>query len=396
MTEFHDVSGPAPSLRRALTMRARSLVAAVALAFLAPAAQAADFDKEWADLIAAAKKEGVVAIASGGAPSRNFQDIFEAFNKKFGVRVEVTRGDANATISRVLAERKTGKHTMDLALISFRIHNQRLVPAEALVPFAPLLIHPEVVDTSKWYGGRHWYGDKFGKYNFIYSAAVVDGLRLWYNTEKISPKEIESLKAPADLLDPKWKGKIAAHAMEDPAGIQQMIDAWQTDNMGPDWVKQFMTKSGVTFGSDRRIMETWLVGGRFPIKAPTGAEEELRTLAEKGMPIREKILFARTGMLDANGSGCCISAFTNAPHPNAAKLFANWFLTKEGQTIMHETIPNLAVSSLREDVPQGQVIDVQMRRADRPYTFPDAEPDAGEKDKEVQDEIVKIWEARQR
>jgi ABC-type Fe3+ transport system substrate-binding protein len=101
-------------------------------------------------------------------------------------------------------------------------------------------------------------------------------------------------------------------------------------------------------------------------------------------------------MLNGTGSGCCISVFAAAPHPNAAKLFVNWFLTREGQTVMHETIPNLAVSSLREDVPQGQVIVTQMRKADRQYTFPDSEPGAGEREKVVQDEIMKIWGARQR
>ena len=59
---------------------------------------------------------------------------------------------------------------MDVALISSRENNQRLVPSESLVPFTPLLIHPEVVDTSGWYLGRHWYADKASAYVFIYHA----------------------------------------------------------------------------------------------------------------------------------------------------------------------------------------------------------------------------------
>lgn len=396
MIGFQNVSGPRLDIRHCLSKFVRSTAAACALALVAPAATAADFEKEWADLVAAAKKEGVVSIAAGGAPSRNYRDIFAAFTKKFGIKVEVSRGGANSTISRVLAERKTGKYTMDVALISVRIHNQRLEPSGSLIPFEPLLIHPEVLDKSKWYGGRYWYGDKELKYTFFYTAGVIDGLRFWYNTQKVSAKDIASIKSPDDLLDPKWKGKIAAQAMEDPSGIRQMIDSWQTEGMGPDWVRKFLTQADVGFSADRRILETWLVGGRFPIKAPTGAEEELRTLAEKGIPIKEGVIPAQQGMLRASGSGCCMSAFKNAPHPNAAKLFINWFLTKEGQTLLHTTIPNLSVSSLRNDVPFGEVIPEQRRTPGKTYLYPDADPESGARNKKIQDEIMKIWESRKR
>jgi iron(III) transport system substrate-binding protein len=396
MTGYQTDTGPWTGALRHLTKGILFVAGAAALTLAAPAAMAADFQKEWAELVAAAKKEGVVSIAAGGAPSRNYQGVFEAFKKKYGIRVEVSRGGANSTISRVLAERKTGKYTMDVALISVRINNQRLVPSESLIPFEPLLIHPEVLDKSKWYGGRYWYGDKFTKYTFFYTAGVIDGLRFWYNTEKVSAKDIATIKTPGDLLDPKWKSKIVAQAMEDPSGIRQMIDSWQTEGMGPDWVRKFITEAGVTFSADRRILETWLVGGRFPIKAPTGAEEELRTLAQKGIPIKEGVIPAKEGMLRASGSGCCISAFKNAPHPNAAKLFINWFLTREGQTLIHTTIPNLSVSSLRNDIPFGHVIEEQRRTPGKKYLYPDSDPESGARNKKIQDEIMKIWESRKR
>jgi ABC-type uncharacterized transport system YnjBCD substrate-binding protein len=69
----------------------------------------ASFEQEWAKLIAAAKQEGTVAIASGGAPSRQYRPVVEVFQKKFGVKVEVSTGSATDTVNRVLAERKAGK-----------------------------------------------------------------------------------------------------------------------------------------------------------------------------------------------------------------------------------------------------------------------------------------------
>ena len=139
-------------------------------------AASGNFEQEWSKLIEAAKEEGTLSVASGGAPSRQYRPIMAAFTKKFGVNVEVATGNATTTLNRVLAERKAGKYTVDVALISSRENNQRLVPSESLVPFAPLLIHPEVLDKSGWYLGRHWYADKFSKFTFIYHAWWVPAL----------------------------------------------------------------------------------------------------------------------------------------------------------------------------------------------------------------------------
>jgi iron(III) transport system substrate-binding protein len=366
-------------------------------AFGAAAPQAsANFEQEWAKLIAAAKQEGTLSVASGGAPSRQYRPVMDAFSKKFGINVEVSTGNAIDTVNRVLAERKAGKYTVDVALISVRENQQRLVPSESVMPFAPLLIHPEVVNTSLWYGGRHWYGDKDSKFAFIYHAAVEDKYEVWYNSDKLKEADILSVKNQSDIFDPRWKGKIQGQGMGDPSGIRQMIDAYFEPDRGPDWVKTYLTNAGVTFSDDRRILETWLVGGRFSVQFVSTAEEELRALAKKGLPVKQVFLPKQAGMIRAAGSGCCISAFANPPHPNAAKLFVNWFLSKEGQTLTHTMIPNIDRSSLRTDVPVGQVVADQQRQPGKQYTFPDAEPGIGAKHEEAQKWIFKIWESRQK
>ena len=180
-------------------------------AFGAAASQpSANFEQEWSKLIAAGKQEGTVSIASGGAPSRQYRPVMDAFTKKFGINVEVSTGNATDTVNRVLAERKAGRYTVDVALISVRENQQRLVPSESVVPFASLLIHPEIVNTSLWYGSRHWYGDKDSKYAFIYHAALEDQYEVWYNTDKLKEADILSVKKQTDIFDPRWKGKSRA------------------------------------------------------------------------------------------------------------------------------------------------------------------------------------------
>lgn len=377
------------------------LLAVLGISFLClPAAYGAsattNFEQEWARLIVAAKQEGIVAIASGGAPSRQYRPVVDVFQKKFGVTVEVSTGNATDTVNRVLAERKAGRYIMDVALISSRENQQRLLPSGSLVPFAPLLIYPDVVDTSNWYRGRHWYADKESNYVLIYHVSKEDKYETWYNTEKIKEAEIATIKKQTDFFDPRWKGKIAGQGMGDPSGLRQMIDSYFEPDRGQEWVRTYLLDAGITFTDDRRILETWLTGGRFPLQAVATGSEDLITLAKKGLPIKQVFLPKQTGVIRAGGSGCCISVFANAPHPNAAKLFVNWFLSKEGQTLTHTMIPNIDRSSLRNDVPFGEVAPDQRRVPGVEYAFFDADPKFGARQEEAQKWILKLWESRQR
>jgi ABC-type Fe3+ transport system substrate-binding protein len=359
-------------------------------------ADAANFDQEWSKLIAAAKQERTLSVASGGAPSRQYRPLMAAFTKKFGVKVEVATGNATTTINRVLAERKAGRFTVDVALISSRVNEQRLVPSESLVPFAPLLIHPEVIDKSAWYLGRHWYADKFSKFTFIYHVTKEDQYESWYNTDKITAAEIATVKKQTDFFDPRWKGKIAAQGMDDPSGIRQMIDSYFEPDRGQEWVSNYLLKAGITFTDDRRILETWLSSGRYPLQAVATGTEIYSELAKKGVPIKQVFMPKQIALVRAGGSGCCISVFAEAPHPNAAKLFVNWFLSKEGQTLTHTMIPEIDRSSLRNDVPFGEVSPDQRREPGKEYAFPDADPSMGAKQEDAQKWIRKIWASREK
>ena len=126
--------------------RLRFALVVVLQAFATPISVSAQtkiaFDQEWTKLVVAAKQEGTLAIASGGQPSRQYRPVLDVFAKKFGVKVEMSTGSATDTVNRVLAERKAGKFSWDIALISSRESTQRLVPSDSLAPFAPWLIHP--------------------------------------------------------------------------------------------------------------------------------------------------------------------------------------------------------------------------------------------------------------
>jgi iron(III) transport system substrate-binding protein len=308
---------------------------AVVLLFLSTAQGAsapAQFEKEWAKLTAAAQKEGRVVIAAGGAPSREYRSVAELFQKKFGISVSLSTGSGAASVDRVLAERSAGKYTVDLGLTSVAGTRTRLIPANALEAIPPLLIHPEVLDKSAWYGGRHWYADpQEEKFSFLYAAEPTENFDFWYNTNAISKKEIATIKSPADLLDPKWRGKISSRTWGDRGRVGEMQNIYFQPDMGIEWIKSFFAQADARFSDDVRIRESWIIGGSVPLAFSDGDfDRELQKLEKAGMPVTMHSIPFKLPFLTAGGSGCCIQVYDRAPHPNAAKLFLNWFLSKEG------------------------------------------------------------------
>ena len=369
---------------------------AVLVLFL-PAANGASptrsFEEEWAKLIAAAQKEGRLDIASGGAPSREYRSVIGHFQKKFGINVAMSTGSGSATINRVLAERKAGSYTVDIGLTSVAATRTRLIPSRSLSPIPPLLIHPEVLDKSAWYGDRHWYADPEEKeFSFIYAVVPTEGFEFWYNTDAISKEEIATIKTPADLLDPKWRGKITSRTWGDRGRVGELQNVYFQPDLGLKWIKEFFNKADAKFSDDVRIRESWIVGGSVPIAFSDGdLDRALLKLAKAGIPVAMRSIPYSRPFLTSGGSGCCIQVYDRAPNPNATKLFLNWFLSKEGQTIVHQIEPGIERQSLREDIPIGNVPPRYRRVRGRSYVFRDAEAKLVAQDKEQRDAIVKAW-----
>jgi iron(III) transport system substrate-binding protein len=339
------------------------------------------FQKDWAKLVAAAKKEGQLVLSTGAIPQ--YQHIFAAFTKKFGISIQTDGGSGSSRATRILAERKAGRFAVDAGLMSVAANTRRMEPAGVLVDLAPLLIHPDVVDKSKWYKGRHWYVDSKGtKKIFVYSARANNSWRFWYNTKKLSAKDVASLKTPRDFLDPKWKGKMADRSWSDPGRLGGMLEMYFAPDAGPDWIKKYFTEMDITFTGDTRLEESWIIRGSKPLKWDEGdIGEVLRKFGDK-FPVKSVELPRQRGKLSARGSECCITIFKKAPHPNAAKLFVNWFLTKEVQAMTHMAKPPRRYTTLRVDnVPPGNTQKIHRRVPGMVYYFRDFDKEYRAKEK---------------
>ena len=178
-------------------------VAALLTIFLPGSFQAAEWQTEWEKTLAAAKREGTLVVGIP-ASSELRKTIDAKFKEKFGIALELfpSRGPENLT--RIITEHNAGARYFDI-LIAGGATPLSMVSAGAADDFQPYMILPEVKDAKNWWGGHIWE-DNVSTKRYIYAFLCYTSETFWFNTAQVAPQEIRSFD---DLLNPKWKGKIA-------------------------------------------------------------------------------------------------------------------------------------------------------------------------------------------
>ncbi len=359
------------------------------LAFSPPAptlGQSGDWEKEWEMAIQAAKNEGRLVYHSGNAGERYFQE----FEKKFpGIKAvrALTRGGSQA-YERLMAERRAGVYVTDIILTG-RGSGGRLARASALDPLRPHMILPEVLDQSKWFEGRHYFADKDG--NSLFKYASGPSADLAYNTKLVNPDEIKSLW---DLLDSKWKGKIITLHPRVRGGRSYRYYYYNAE-LGPPYLKRLFGEMDLAASRDVRQITDWLAAGKYAIAfrlAPDAAT--LDEAKAQGLPVNWFGPGHFKEAIPITGGGNYIGMINKAPHPNVAKIFMNWFLSREGQTAVQRLNAAQAegVDSLRIDIPKDMIPADYRREKNKKYFDMDA-PDHTD-NAPVFKLITEVWKRR--
>lgn len=340
---------------------------------------AALFQVEWDALIAAAQDEGEVVLVFGGSAGRNYRPVAEFFQNKFGVKAIVSTGSGSAQGERILAEQQAGQYEVDIMMIGATTGSTRLIPGGAVEPVAQLFVHPEVVDQSLWFQGRHWYADTGQSLMFTLSAgAEPQNMGMRYSTELMTQEDIDGFNSVFDYLDPKWAGKIVALVPLAGGAAGTLFEAYLHPEIGTDWIDRFMAlEHGVTFVEDFRFIVDGIAKGQFHFGIAIGsAGRDLDALQEFGAPVKRLVKeFKEGGVLGGTGSSNTMMIPPNRPHPNAAKLWVNWFLSKEGATAMHELSESAVSPTLRLDVTSWGKTDEFARRIEgKDYFFFGSDP----------------------
>jgi iron(III) transport system substrate-binding protein len=304
----------------------------------------AGLEQEWERTVKAAEQEGQVVVYKIAHDSE-----WHAFQKRFPkIKVVLVPGSAAQILQRLMAERRAGKFLADVVRLGGGTSTS-LYKAKALDPINSAFILPEVSDPSKWLDGKHDYNDRENQYSFIYAAFPLR--LLGYNTKLVDPKGLTSLW---DLLDPKWKGKSMLKDPRDPGGASPLLFLYHNPHLGPEYIKKLLTIGGLTLVRDprERLQTDWLASGKFPITI-TSKAEDIDEAKKQGLPVDvlDPHVLKEGAALEAGGT--MISLVNRAPHPNAAKVLINWFLSREGQMAIQKTGPgDVGQNSLREDIPK--------------------------------------------
>jgi iron(III) transport system substrate-binding protein len=295
-------------------MMARILFIALLAAWLPASAQShrnlymyqgADRDQR---LIEAAKKEKQVVVYT----SLNTKDsvpISQAFEKKYGVKVELWRSSSEKVLQRALTEARAGRHAVD----AFELNGPEMeaLYREGLLEefWSP---HFKNLPPAAFAKHKHYVADRF---NFFTIA---------YNTKLVKPEEVPN--SYEDLLHPRWVGKI---------GIEASDDDWFASivkHMGEQKGLAFFRKLAEMkpqLRTGHTLLAELVAAGEIPLVA-TIYNHNAERLLVNGAPIKWKALDPTFGRPNA------VAVTKRTQRPHAALLFADFMLSPEGQELIKQ------------------------------------------------------------
>jgi iron(III) transport system substrate-binding protein len=293
-------------------MSARLRIAALGIAgalwtALAAAAPPPPYDAT-PQLVADATKEGKVVWYTT-TDVQVAEHLAKAFEAKYpGIKVQVERSGAERIFQRINQEYGSKIYNADVVETSDAVHFVHFKKQGWLQPAVPS-------DVAKYWPKE--YRDPDGQFAAYRAHLSV----IAYNT-KLVPKD-QAPKSLADLLDPKWSGKIVkAH----PGYSGTIMTGTQAISQAVGW--KFFEQLG-----KQKVMQVQssteppkkLAAGERPVMAD-GNEYNVFLLRESGVPIEP--VYAPEGTPLVVGNAAILK---NAPDPNAAKLFYHFMFSREAQ-----------------------------------------------------------------
>ena len=298
-------------------LRSRLLGAALIFAtagLVRPSAFAAD-----QALIDAAKREGQVTWYTTQIINQLARPAAEAFQKKYGIAVNYVRGDSGDVSLRVLNEHQAGHTLADM------IDATSAIPAIKARGYLLKWLPDDAGRLPKDASDPEAYWVATNEY--VHTPA--------FNTNLV-PRGTEP-KTYQDLLDPKWKGKMAWATHIDTSGGAGFVGIVLTamgEDKGMAYLRSLAKQDIVGLDGSARSVVDQVMAGEYPIALQIFNHQPVISAAQ-GAPVDW------IPMTPAMGIFSVTALLQDAPHPNAAKLFEDFLISEEGQQIFrdHDYIP---------------------------------------------------------
>ncbi|HVM77431.1 MAG TPA: extracellular solute-binding protein [Stellaceae bacterium] len=308
-----------------LLSRAALLAVFLALAATGASAQSPEVGGEsvgTTDLVKAACAEGGITYYTAQSDADE-REIVKPFEAQFScIKVSVISAVTGRLYERIRTEAQAGKPLGDVALITDEALAQQLMDGKLVRAWNPPV------------GEKYPANSKIEGWWYAASGSLMYAI---YNTDLVKPAEAP--KTWADLLDPKWKGKIATSPITIGGTAWMLYDFMQV-KLGGDYLKKFVAQEPKLFSAYNAVV---LAAARGEVAiAVTSALNDYPIRVGQGAPLApvyppEGLPFTNYPML----------LLANSPHPHAAELFANWYLTRVAQA---ELVRVRGAYSVRADV----------------------------------------------
>jgi iron(III) transport system substrate-binding protein len=285
-------------------------VLALALAQSAPAQTLFDYagPDRMQKIVAAAKKEGTLTMYTTFAESDQ-PALLGPFEAKYGIKVVVWRAGTDKVLQRTIAEDRAKRNTVDV--IHFGTPEMEALSREKILQAVSSPVHKDLQPGSVP-KHREW-------------AATL--LSVWvqaYNTTLIRRQDLP--KTYADLLDPRWKGKLGIEAKNED-WFASVVDVMGGGEKGLQFFRDLVAKNGLSPRTGHTLLNNMVIAGEVPLALDiyNYMPEQAK---RKGAPIDWFALQPAVARSNAIGIA------RRAPHPNAALLFYEYMLGEEGQRVL--------------------------------------------------------------
>lgn len=293
-------------------------------------------DAEWEKVVSAARQEGKLIMYDAAFFVGDTRiAIPKAFKERYGITAEIlVTGGSSATIERLQVEQKTGLSVADV-FASGGLSGPRMISLGFTQPVAqglPVFRDKSVFITDPVFSP--------GGEAVVFGATL---LGVMANSKLVQRGEIKSYK---DLMNPKYKGKII---MRDPrlgsGGAPFTIGTFRhLKIMDDDFLRNLVQQQNVAmWGGGEGEVAQMIARGEYMINMGAGIDVLYGSLAAEGAPVMP--VYMEEGTVGDVG---VIQMSKQAAHPNAARVFINWLMTPEGQSVYHKA---RATSTMRKDVP---------------------------------------------
>ncbi|MGH7071721.1 MAG: extracellular solute-binding protein [Acetobacteraceae bacterium] len=259
--------------------------------------------------IAAARKEGNVVWYTS-TPIKGAQAVAVAFQKKYRMKLQLYRSGGTATLSRFMQERAGKQVGADVMTVSNPVALMKLAEEGAFVAFNPEGYEhiPESLRSAHGY----------------YVPQRLNIITIYGRTDLVPAGQLPA--SWTDLANPKYKGKLV---MPDPSysAITLVTVASIAKLYGWEYYKKLRAQNMMVVNGTDQVFDMVKRGER-PI-ACGGDESNCLTAIKDGQPFRN--IIPADGAAVVPGLSAVIKG---GPHPAAAKLLAQFLISKEGQDII--------------------------------------------------------------